>query len=199
MRNFIKENWFKLSVFIIFVAFSIIYCFVFFLPHKQVINGQGNQQDQSLDKKCKDLGLATVQDEEKKYGADFRFIDIQTFFSKTLNTCVQSRVNELDNVFLVRDIAGNFIKSNLEGRAVTDAANYYGKTVSNLFFCDEDGVDNTRLDVVKAHDGYISGLAYKDYLDDFNEGLPRALKTPDKKFTKNDCKRLFDKKIEEIK
>lgn len=145
------------------------------------------------------LVLTIGKEEQQKYGADFRFKDITTFYSSKLNTCVQTRVDELDNVFLIRDISRNFIKDNLEGGAVTQAVNYYGKVVNNLFFCDEDGVDNTLLDVVRAHDGYVALVPYKEKLDDFNGGPPRAVKTPDKKFTKDDCGKLFEKKLEEIK
>ena len=70
--------------------------------------------------------------------------------------------------------------------------------VGIIFACNAHGVFNTLLDKVEAHDGYIDNVTYSEWQDDGNGGPPATIKTPTQRTTREDCEKLFRKKLQEV-
>ena len=68
-----------------------------------------------------------------------------------------------------------------------------------LFDCDTSGVDHTLIDKVREHRGYFDKVPYREYIDDFNGGLPRTVKSTPRMFTRKECKKLFLRELEEVR
>jgi hypothetical protein len=131
---------------------------------------------------------------------------VKSFFSNTLNTCVETRVEP--NItgefsYLVRDIGHGFIRSDnlffLRIRSQSSLSFAYAKAIENIFYCDVDGIDNTVVSKVAEHNGIIYDLGYDEYLDDFSGGPPRALHEPKHPFTDAECRHYFNLKLQEIR
>src|SRR5260370_3749220 len=93
------------------------------------------------DKVCEEFGVQ----HRKQLGTDFRFHMITDFYSKKLDTCVETLESQIENTFLVVDISGGFIKPRLHG---------LGALGQGLFDCLYDGVDHTLIttgDIQGAH------------------------------------------------
>ena len=99
------------------------------------------------------------------------------------------KYNELLNEWGVYDIQRNFIKQELDNPIIMGV----------LFFCDKDGADNSVLEKVEKYNGKLFRVSYSEYLDNGEGGQPRALKTPEKPYAREQCQRLFNNKLHEIK
>lgn len=111
------------------------------------------------------------------------FITFGSFFSKQLNTCVITEANEMKNSFVLRDAALNFIKE---------------RQASQLFRCDEQGVNNAVIDAVRRFNGHVVNVPYKDWLDNMEGGPPATLVTPPMKYTADRCKALFERRVKQL-
>jgi hypothetical protein len=74
---------------------------------------------------------------------------------------------------------------------------YYGQNL--LFDCSSDGVNNAILSKVMDFHGDVSDKGYSLWMDNGEGGQPATMKTPPKSYTRNDCERLTQKKLEELK
>jgi hypothetical protein len=131
-----------------------------------------------LQDQCQSFGENYVK--ENDY--DSKIDEVDFFYSKKLDTCLMGRQNELENTYTIRDIQMNFLKD-----------------IKALFWCDKDGVDNVILEKAIQHDGYLMNTTFTDFLDDGNGGQARAVKTPDAPYTRDDCKKAYEKKLLEVK
>ena len=138
------------------------------------------------DKVCEEFGVQ----HRKQLGTDFRFHMITDFYSKKLDTCVETLESQIENNFLVVDISGGFIKPSLQG---------LGDMGQGLFDCDSEGVDHTLIKKVRDHGGHVEKLPYVEYMDDFKGGPPRTVKSAPRMFTREDCEEWFKKELRELR
>jgi hypothetical protein len=68
-----------------------------------------------------------------------------------------------------------------------------------IFTCDQSGVDNVVVEKVEKLHGDVGQKKYDEYMDDGAGGQPRAIKTPAKPYTPEQCQRAMDVKIAELK
>jgi|GEM_PF-7100511 len=85
MENFIKKNWFKISIIgiLLVVVLSLLYYFVIYLPDKSA-NEYAFQQLE----KCKTLGDNFIEQHVKPDGQTSFLVDSESHFNKKLNTCL---------------------------------------------------------------------------------------------------------------
>ena len=74
---------------------------------------------------------------------------------------------------------------------------YYAQ--NQLFDCSSDGVNNTILSKVADFHGDVSDKNYSLWMDNEENGPAATLKTPPKPYTRSDCERLTEKKLEELR
>lgn len=86
MKNFLKENWFKVGILIavLIMTFGISYYFMVSLPNKNDAETLTN-----LQLKCQELGEKMYQ-VEKQDNPDTLVIPPEYKFNKDLNTCIYS-------------------------------------------------------------------------------------------------------------
>lgn len=70
---------------------------------------------------------------------------------------------------------------------------------ANLFYCDQDGANSVLLDKVKELRGNVFNVSYKQWLDYGEGGVPRTSKTPNKPYTREKCRRLYDGWIKRLR
>jgi hypothetical protein len=140
------------------------------------------------DKACEQFG----QEHRRKIGTGdaLSFTRIYYFYSEKLDTCIQASEDQTKNNFLVVDIAGGFIKPSLEG---------LGDMGQALFDCDSAGVDHTIIEKVREHRGYVWGVPYAQYMDDFNGGPPRTVKSSPRMVVRDECEKYFHKELKEVR
>lgn len=126
----------------------------------------------------------------RQLGADFKTDKIIDFYSEKIDTCVEARESQIENSFVVVDISGGFIKPMLEAP---------GDMGQGIFDCDSSGVDHMLTDKVREHHGYVDKVPYKEWMDDFQGGLPRTVKSAPKMLTRSDCERWFKKELRELR
>jgi hypothetical protein len=138
------------------------------------------------DKACEEFGAR----HREHLGTDSRTDKIIDFYSEKIDTCVEARESQIENSFVVVDISGEFIKPMLEAP---------GDMGQGIFDCDSSGVDHTLIDKVREHRGYVDKVPYKEYMDDFQGGLPRTAKSAPKMLTRSDCEQWFKKELGELR
>lgn len=142
-------------------------------------------QTQKFNKQCQDFGKSVVAEHKGMFsGTEYSF-----FYSKRLDTCVAKSIDELGNDYSLCDIKRNYIKQSL-----LDPTNCGG-----IFHCDKDGVDNVVLEKAEKYNGNLFEISYKEFLDNGEGGEARAIKTPEKPYTREKCISMFNKKLSEIK
>jgi hypothetical protein len=100
-------------------------------------------------------------------------------YSEKLDACIQVETKLFGPSVQVRDLTQTVI---------TDGISIYGAL---LLHCDIDGVDRVKIDVVRELRGRVHSVPYARYLDDGVGGPPRALKTPDQPFSRQDCENVL--------
>lgn len=141
-------------------------------------------ESQRLNKQCQEFGKGVI---EKNKGL-FEGEKVSFFYSKRLDTCVAQSIDELGNDYSLCDIKRNYIKQEFEDPTIC----------GGVFHCDKDGVDNVVLEKAEKYGGNLFKVSYKDFMDNGESGEPRAIKTPDKEYTREQCKYFFNKKLNEI-
>lgn len=147
---------------------------------------RGETASGSLDRECAFLAenrlakSTSIRDEQTK---------TNSFYSKRLQTCVLTTEHRVLNDFKVLDVSREFIR-----QGGTDPTVF-----GFLFTCTVDGVNNVILTAVEKHRGYVWDVGYKDFMDDYAGGPPGTLKTPAKRPTRDECARLFRRKVEEVR
>jgi len=93
-----------------------------------------------------------------------------------------------------------------ECKAINSASSYslQGGTIgimgaNSIFDCSKDGINNAVTSKVNALNGDVIEHPYTDYLDDGSGGPAATNKTPPHPFTKADCKRALDQKLNELR
>lgn len=142
-------------------------------------------QAQRLNKQCQDFGKGVVTEHEGM----FEGTKVSFFYSERLDTCVAKSVDELGNDYSLCDIKRNYIKQEFEDPT----------TCGTVFHCDKDGVDNVVLEKAEKYNGNLFRISYSEWLDNGEGGQPRAIKTPEKPYTREKCEIMFDKKLQEIR
>ena len=93
MKQFLKDNWFKIVIAsaILIVAISIGYYFVFFVSSNQKIKTEQQAQEKYLEQqeKCKEAGLKAYKEDSLIYGAN-NMIEPSYTYNKNLNLCLYS-------------------------------------------------------------------------------------------------------------
>jgi hypothetical protein len=138
------------------------------------------------DKACEEFGLQ----HRKKLRQDDNSVAFTDFYSEKLDTCVETRESQVENLFAVVDISRGFMKGGL---------NLPGDMGQGLFDCDSAGVDHVLIEKVRDHRGYVWELPYTQYMDDFAGGPPRTQKSAPRMFTRKDCEEWFQKELSELR
>lgn len=68
-----------------------------------------------------------------------------------------------------------------------------------LFSCTKDGSNSVILQKVHQLHGDVSNIGYEVWMDNGSGGKPATIKTPSHPYTREECKRLLDTKIAELK
>ena len=164
-----------------------------FTPNTPAEQFIGSKREQDIigarterDKACAQFG----QEHRRKAGGDYSFDLIDDFYRQKLDACIEALENQTQNWYAVADISGGFIKPSLEG---------FGDMGQGLFDCDADGIDHVVIKKVREHRGYVDKVSYQEYMDDFNGGPPRTVKSAAKMFTRKDCEQFFAKELREVR
>lgn len=139
-----------------------------------------------LDENCRKYG----EEHRKRLGLKTDFDEVVDFYSHKLDTCVEAQSSSIENSFLVKDISGGFMKTSLPG---------LGDFGQGLFDCDSSGVDHAILTKIREHHGNVDKVPYSEWMDDFNGGPPRTVKTAEKWYTRMDCEEFFQKELKELR
>ena len=120
MKQFIKENWFKLIVAsaILIIAIAIGYYFIIYLPKEKVIKEELANQI-----KCQQDGMELYKSQVKEAGQNISFGNPEFRFSKKLKTCLYK------NMYIAVSSVSYFI---------TDV--YTNKDIINWFQVKGDGI-----------------------------------------------------------
>ena len=136
------------------------------------------------DRKCAEF----VEEKIRKWGISDTSGESNVFYSARLETCVQSRTSSIRNDFHIADFSRDFLRPSIDEP----------DGVGPIFGCSPDGANNVLLDKVEAHHGYVWHVAYDEWMDDGNGGPPATVRMPAKKFGREDCEKLFRRKLKEI-
>lgn len=135
---------------------------------------------QDRDEICKTLSNERVEQRSAlPYNTrDYRLYNVYVFYSEKLDTCIHVGEKLIGADVWVEDLTQSVIKIGLMSPAKYPPA---------LLHCDEYGVDEANIDVVRRNKGSVWEIPYKEWLTDGQGGLPRALKTPDQPFDRVAC------------
>lgn len=139
----------------------------------------------SLNEKCRELSRKHVDFAKTQWKQDYTVIKTDGFYSKKLDACIHTQIAEVGVHVEIRDLTRSIMKD--------------GGHHNVLLHCDEHGTDSVRLDKVKQYRGEMFNVPYAEWLDDGFGGPPRTLKTPATPYTKEQCRKAFDKWISELK
>jgi len=142
----------------------------------------------TLDQKCKFLSDKHVEKMKKDLNQDYTLIRTDSFYSKKLDSCIHTEVAEVGVKVVIRDLSYSLFDK-FDGRGFRNV----------LLYCDRHGADSVIVEKVRKYRGRVFRVPYREYLDDGFGGPPSALKTPDKPYTKEDCGKVFDKWMQELK
>ena len=142
-------------------------------------------QKQLLNKECQYFAKGVVAEHEGM----FEGTKVIFFYSNRLDTCIAQSIDELGNDYGLCDIKRNYIKQGLLDPTIC----------GGVFHCDKDGVDNVVLEKAEKYNGNLFEVSYKEFLDNGEGGEARAIKTPEKFYTREKCETMFNNKLSEIK
>ena len=110
----------------------------------------------TLNEKC----LVLLDREIKDDPGDYELLDVETFWSKSLETCLLVEINEIDFDYTIRDLSGNFMN---------------GGIVDWIFYCNEKSITSVNFEVVKAYKGYVDDIPYDQWsiYEEVEGGLTR--------------------------
>ena len=142
--------------------------------------------DISIENRCDQLAKKHISHFQEKYKEDYTLIKTESFYSEKVDSCILIEKKLVGVSLHIRDLSKSII---LDG----------GKNFNVLLHCDVDGADSVVLDKVRLLKGRVWNVSFKEWLDDGFGGLPRALKTPEKPYTKKDCELVLQKWISILK
>lgn len=138
-----------------------------------------------LTEKCRELSRKHIETAKSEWKRDYTLIRSDGFYSRKLDACIHTEVADVGVDIEIRDLSRSVMK---------DGGNW-----NLLLQCDQDGADSVRLDKLKQYRGKVFNVPYVEWLDDGFGGMPRALKTPSNPYTKEQCSKVFDKWIADLK
>jgi hypothetical protein len=132
---------------------------------------------QKLDALCKEAGARIIAGEErpKELSAN---ATVHFSFSTTIRACVWVVADYLANIWVLYDPFGSF----------TD--------LKYLFQCTNEGVRNTKLDVVQRLNGHTTSGNFWQWMDDGEGGPWTRIQPPP---SRDKCEQLFKKKLAELR
>jgi hypothetical protein len=68
-----------------------------------------------------------------------------------------------------------------------------------IFDCSSSGANSAILAKVDEYHGMVADKGYGLWMDDGDGGQPATLKTPKRPYSRNDCERLMEKKLRELR
>jgi hypothetical protein len=151
-----------------------------------VVTNAANAADSSIDKRCNLLAGKHIAHFKEEYQKDYSLIETESFYSKKVDSCILIEKKLVGVEVHIRDLSKTII---LDGP----------KNFNMLLDCNIDGADSAVLDKVRLLKGRVWYVTYKEWLDDGFGGPPKALKTPVKPYTKNDCYSALQKWLSILK
>ena len=126
IKNFLKNNWFKMGILIVFllVAFSLLYYFAIFIPQKEKVKTEQLTQEKYLEQqeKCREAGVKAYKEDSLRYGAN-NMVEPKYVYNKNLNLCLYSGGYSQEN--LSSGQCGDIIKHSCDS--------YWERWVKNSF------------------------------------------------------------------
>ena len=154
---------------------------MFLIASNAVIAG-----DLSINDRCSVLAKNHIEQSKKNNTIDYALIETDEFYSEKVDSCILIERTLVGVEVNIRDLSKSII---IDG----------GKNFNILLHCDIDGADSVILDNVRSLKGRVFNVSYKEWVDDGYGGAPRALKAPDKPYTKKDCDLILQKWLKLLK
>jgi hypothetical protein len=139
-----------------------------------------------LNRECAVAGRA-LWDTPLNNASEPRPPTIEAFYSSRIDTCVQVEVDELRMSYDIRDVTHGFMRDHL----LSEFDPY-------VFHCGREGADSAILSKVREFHGLVADKTYGLWQDNGDGGLPATIKTPDHPYSRDDCKHLLKKKLDEL-
>lgn len=127
---------------------------------------------------CNDLGNQHINWMKKELKQDYANLRTQDFYSPAVEACIHIEKSIVGVKVEIRDTSNGLLK---DGRH------------NLLLNCDEHGADSVIISKVREHRGKILEVPFDEWLDDGFGGRPRAVKAPDRPYTREQCARVSDK------
>ena len=127
---------------------------------------------------CTQLGTEHAVYMQRDLERNYSNIRVSDFYSSVIEACVHTEVVIVGIDFEIRDLTNTLLRDGPRNM---------------ILHCDQDGADSVIIEAVKKHRGVMLEVPYAEFLDDGFGGPPRALKTPDEAYTREQCQRVFDK------
>lgn len=140
-----------------------------------LVLGDAFATDSDLASRCKDIGAKYIAKHSPGTTIDPSFVKSESFYSKSLDTCILARASEIGVYFEIVDLAHVILKD-------FDA----------LLICTDNGAGSVLLDAVSRFHGNVSNQRYDYWADDGKGGPPFEVKTPTSPYKRSDCLPLFD-------
>ena len=83
--------------------------------------------------------------------------------------------------------------------AILDTRNRFLGDQSALFTCDRGGVNNVILEKARKYRGPDFHKFYKAFLDDGNGGVAKRLRKSSTRYSLQDCRNAYHKKVRELR
>ena len=134
-------------------------------------------QEVDRDAICKSLSDDLVKElSTEPHSKDYRLYRVASYYSAKLDSCIhlEEKLIGLPEV-MVRDMTRSVI---------TDRAGSYPPL---LLHCDAYGVDEVEIDAVRELRGEVQDVPFEQWLTDGLGGPPRAVMSPDIRYTRADC------------
>jgi hypothetical protein len=138
-----------------------------------------------LTEKCRELSRKYVELAKTSGHREYTLIKTDAFYSKNLDACIHTEIAEVGVKAQIRDLSHSVMKD--------------GGPRNLLLNCDHYGADSVRLDKLNQYRGEVFNVPFVEWLDDGFGGPPRTLATPAAPYTKEQCRKVFDKWLSELK
>lgn len=138
-----------------------------------------------LEARCRELGQVESDRMKRDSPGEFLALKTDSFYSKSLGTCVFTEVPERGT-------------STLQYRIV-DLSHLFLKDSGLILHCDKDGADSVVVDEVRKLDGYTSHVPFAEWLDNGFGAPARSVKAPGQPYTSAVCELVFEKWMKFLK
>jgi hypothetical protein len=139
-----------------------------------------------IDGRCNLLAKKFIEQSKSEFNKDYTLIEVEKFYSHKIDSCILIEKKLVGVEVRIRDLSKSIIRDG-------------GSNFNMLLYCDIDGADSVILDKVSSLRGRVFNVSYSEWLDDGFGGQPRALKTPEKPYTKQDCELVLNKWLSSLK